>query len=551
MSTKESTMKGYLTAAFALFASVATSAAAMPATEAANWRQDLQVLATGLSHAHPNPFHKVRESDWRAALAALDASLPSLSHNQAVVGVMRLVAMIGEGHTAINPLFRAQPGFHYLPIRLYQFADGLYVRGADPAHAQLVGARVLRIGTMDAAAAFQAVSTVAAHDNDSGARNGVPQFMAIPEILDGLGISPAESVTLELEKEGQRFIATLAPAGLLEPHGHRNPFVVLPEGWIDARRGSVPTPLWQSDPTNLYWSTAISGEKTQYIQYNGVADKDADPLSHFFPKAIEEADRSGAEKLVIDVRANGGGNSFLNRPILKSLIRSRFDHHGRLFVIIGRGTFSAAQNFVNDLANWTEAIFVGEPTASNPNQYGDHVEVALPSSGLVVMVSTLYHQTAGPQDHRQWTAPQIPTELTFAQYRDGIDPALEAALRYRSITDALTPTLAAGGAELERTYRAFKSDPATSWIPTEAEINALGYLLLAQNDLKRALEIFGLNVESYPQSANAHDSLGEAYLRAGDHAHARESYERSLALNPGNDNARRMLERLKGGSAAH
>jgi tetratricopeptide (TPR) repeat protein len=525
------------------------SAADPPRLSAAQWRHDLEFLAGRLPSVHPHPFHAVTESAWRAAVAALDQKIPEMTRNQILVGFMKIVAMIGEVHTSLNPLARPEMAIHYLPIRPYLFSDGLYVRAADRAHAALVGAKILRIGNASAEEAYRAAATVVSHDNDSGARYAVPFFLAMPEVLDGLGLAAGDrAVAFELEKDGRRFTTTLEPAGVLEPREHSAYGSAFPSaGWMDARQDSGAAPLWQRDPENLYWTAVLLAAKTFYIQYNGVVDKPADPIAAFFPRVIKEAEASDAGKLVIDVRANGGGNSFLNRPIVKSLIRSRFDQRGHLFVIIGRGTISAAQNFVNDLANWTNAIFVGEPTASNPNQYGDHEPVRLPESGLVVMVSTLYHQTAGPQDHRLWTAPQLPAEMSVAQYRASIDPALETVLRYRSIAEALAPALKSGDpTQVERTYRTFKTGPATSSIPTEAEVNALGYRLLEEGQLDRAIQIFRLNVESYPSSANVHDSLGEAYLKAGDRVQARESYRRSLALNPHNETARRVLAELGG-----
>jgi predicted TPR repeat methyltransferase len=63
-----------------------------------------------------------------------------------------------------------------------------------------------------------------------------------------------------------------------------------------------------------------------------------------------------------------------------------------------------------------------------------------------------------------------------------------------------------------------------------------------------ALAVFRMNVEMHPESANAFDSLGEACLLSGDTELAIENYTRSLELNPENDNARRVLEDLGGGS---
>jgi len=81
---------------------------------------------------------------------------------------------------------------------------------------------------------------------------------------------------------------------------------------------------------------------------------------------------------------------------------------------------------------------------------------------------------------------------------------------------------------------------------TEYEMNDLGYQLLGLNKLKEAIEIFKLNVKAYPQSFNAYDSLGEAYMINGDKELAIKNYEKSLELNPRNTNAVQMIKKIKG-----
>ncbi len=60
-----------------------------------------------------------------------------------------------------------------------------------------------------------------------------------------------------------------------------------------------------------------------------------------------------------------------------------------------------------------------------------------------------------------------------------------------------------------------------------------------------AIEIFKLNAEAYPKSSNVYDSLGEAYTKSGERELAIENYQKSLDLNPENENAKKMLEELK------
>ena len=79
----------------------------------------------------------------------------------------------------------------------------------------------------------------------------------------------------------------------------------------------------------------------------------------------------------------------------------------------------------------------------------------------------------------------------------------------------------------------------------EADLNALGCRVLQENSLEFALYVFEKNVQLYHDSSNAYDSLGEALLKAGRKAEAIESYQKSLALDPSNANARSKLAELE------
>jgi hypothetical protein len=78
----------------------------------------------------------------------------------------------------------------------------------------------------------------------------------------------------------------------------------------------------------------------------------------------------------------------------------------------------------------------------------------------------------------------------------------------------------------------------------ERTLNRLGYEHLSRGELAGALLIFHVNADSFPGSANVHDSLAEAYLMAGDRWKALELYRLSLEMNPGNRNAVRMIRRI-------
>lgn len=114
-----------------------------------------------------------------------------------------------------------------------------------------------------------------------------------------------------------------------------------------------------------------------------------------------------------------------------------------------------------------------------------------------------------------------------------------------SIADEIRRVIEADGiAAAEARYRDLKASRPDAFAFGENELNGLGYLYLRDGDIATALRIFRLNVEAFPEASNPYDSLGEAYLAAGDTAQAIANYERSVALNPGNANGRRVLDSL-------
>lgn len=98
-------------------------------------------------------------------------------------------------------------------------------------------------------------------------------------------------------------------------------------------------------------------------------------------------------------------------------------------------------------------------------------------------------------------------------------------------------------AEAERTV--VSAVEAASGFADEALINALGYELLAREKVGLAAAVLAQNAEAHPDSANVHDSLGEALRRAGRRDEAVLAYRRALELDPFLVSANRALFQLE------
>ncbi len=121
------------------------------------------------------------------------------------------------------------------------------------------------------------------------------------------------------------------------------------------------------------------------------------------------------------------------------------------------------------------------------------------------------------------------------------NPRVRGAYAMASVEAAMnTSGAAAGRAAFDDALGRFSAA-----LFTDNALNAMGYRLLGSGKTAEAVEVFKINTELHPNSANAFDSLGEGHMNNGDRDEAIAAYEKSLELNPQNPNAVSTLERLR------
>ena len=161
-----------------------------------------------------------------------------------------------------------------------------------------------------------------------------------------------------------------------------------------------------------------------------VAFRGYDSLGDNARPLFESIDAQRPARVVIDMRLNGGGDFFEGRKHVIEPVKRRpaIDQKGRLFVVIGRQTFSAALANAIDFKKETNAILVGEPIGERPNSYSENDEMTLPHSRLVVSYSTKYYKfleadvPAFMPDHR--------IDPSWPDFQAGRDAVMEWILAY-------------------------------------------------------------------------------------------------------------------------
>ncbi|WP_406542340.1 S41 family peptidase [Clostridium ljungdahlii] len=142
---------------------------------------------------------------------------------------------------------------------------------------------------------------------------------------------------------------------------------------------------------------------------------------------MDVINKEDVQKLVIDLRNNGGGVSTILNDFIKKISKSKMNQNGKIYVIIGRKTFSSAVLNVIDLKKNTKAIFVGEPTSGKPNHYGEVKKFKLPNSGLTIKYSTKHFNNYDNDDSE--FIPDKEITASIKDYINNVDPVMDYIIK--------------------------------------------------------------------------------------------------------------------------
>lgn len=388
------------------------------------WRFDIDYLVEEARRMHVGPGRPAFSDRFESAAATLKAAVPHLTNDEIVVELQSLMTLLGDGHTGIyGPSDDSQLQFDYptLPVLFYAFENGLHIVDAAGDARRWIGHRVVAFGPRPAEDVLQSLPAYVHHDNPM-----TPLWLGVHFTLRRLPVLAALGATDDPWKVSL----------ILEDRAGTRHRAVIEGGDFDFRRKLRPPhdqtspPLWLRQVDRNYRLASLPETDALYWQFNQVRDAEDGPsIAEFADTLRASLEATGARTLIVDVRHNNGGNNGLLDPLLRTLVWWEQDEPGhRIFVITGRNTFSAAQNFINRLERWTEAVFVGEPSSSRPNFAGEETALVLPYSRVRGSISNRYWQDSGPDDMRPWIAPRVPVTLSADDYFTGRDPALEAIL---------------------------------------------------------------------------------------------------------------------------
>jgi hypothetical protein len=405
-------------------------------------RAGVQLVADRIFALYPAPYRFRSGAEWQMRLCDDKRRADHIDQARLFIEVSRLLGMLKDAHSwaAIDDestLFSLA-----MPLRFWKFDDGIYIRAAAPEQARLVGARVVAVGGVPIDEAWQRL-TQDGGANEAVATKAAQVFFEIPDYLRALGLAEsADTATLRLQfPDGKVEDVSISavPHKNFSAVWYRSLGVATPVGWI------VPPQAfdahWLQHRNDPWRFEYLRESRTVVLQINagstGPAAGDPpqkDAYSLFLDEAFTFIDKHDVDRLVIDLRNNGGGDESMGLPLVHHVIRcDKVNRPGRLYVLIGRVTESASVAWSVKLERETMALFAGEPAATPPNFYNDpagfnretfHIE----GSSVNFRIARQLEVHSSARDDRDTILADVSAPFRYADFAAGRDTALEAVL---------------------------------------------------------------------------------------------------------------------------
>jgi len=369
------------------------------------WVNDITYLEKTLPQVHKNLYFHLSEQEFQRQLEELKNKVPAYSDEQIEIALSVILASIGDTHTGSSIGSELQ-----YPLELHWFAEGIYITGTTKEYQELLDAKIITMNGRKIEEAVSKLRPLLGGANDSWFKTRIVYYLPLPGILQYFGLSKSDEIEL-----GVQLVNGDGKTVKLKPISYKE--------YVAVERPAQPVPLYRSHPDESYWYKYLKEEKIIYLNYNSCRQMRDKPFEIFDKEFWDFVQNYEVNKLVLDIRENRGGISTLLDPFIKELKKSSFNQQGKLYVIIGKDTYSSAVLNAISLKKETKAYFLGEDTGGEPNHYGEVKQFKLPNSEKPIRYSTKYFHWSD-QDINTLEPDKVINE-TFAAYLGGIDPVLE------------------------------------------------------------------------------------------------------------------------------
>lgn len=310
-----------------------------------NKTSDLEYLRLQLPILHNNLFHKITREGFNNQLDLLKEKVENLTDLEFAFKLQSIIAKVGDSHSNIDFSTMLDKKEIY-PIKFYWLKDGFYVIAIEKDYEKLLGQKLIAINNISINEIMKRCEDIIVKDNEAIMKQKLPNLIISKEVLDFLDITNEGNNTFSFDSGLNRIDVEISTLSEL----NRFP------NYIQIKPASIPLSLMH--PKEYFWYELKKENNVLYAQYNTCWGKEAElkygsgsvskanslpSFNEFSDSIFNILSNNKISKFVFDLRFNTGGSSPQGTEFANKIASfAQINKKGKLFVVLGRGTFSSA-----------------------------------------------------------------------------------------------------------------------------------------------------------------------------------------------------------------
>lgn len=377
-----------------------------------DWKEDLQIYKASLEDKHIDLYHSVTEEEFNAEWSKIYDSIGLLNDFEITLKLMQLTRLINDGHTAVS---LRNYDIHDYPFKIKHIENQWRVVKINNTNKNLLKSTLVAIDDVPIDKVMSKVSKVAQFvENEHSLLVRTGNYATISELLYALGITKkSNSATFTFQDINHQSIDIRLDA-LNQTTSNSDSFQELVIG--------IPEII---KPENLsfeyLWYAPIQNTNAVYIRFDSYPS--FEKMQRFSEELLGFISKNKIEKIVIDMRNNGGGDLYVGIALAYALnLSDTVDWKQGVYVMTDAVTFSAGTSNSALFKQLLNAKIIGQPTGSKPTGYQDMDQFELPNSKLVITYSKRRFNLS--ETVTQGIYPDVILNYNWKDYQNGLDTML-------------------------------------------------------------------------------------------------------------------------------
>ena len=391
-------------------------------TNDAPYNDDLQFFKNDLPKLHPNLFYKYSKSDYYNKLNYLTKNQSKYSINDMRLELMKLTASVEDGHTTAYV-----KSAKYFPFSATWFDDNsLRITAVTKEYKKYLGYKISKVNNLPINDVIKKLDAVTPNESSNWLKSKASKSLRNYELLKLLGIASNNTITLALKDFSNKSFNVKFKAI------NKQDFKKLV--FLDLLYNQKNVPAKPKKSNQNYWHAYDKDNKIFYFKYKSCMDAAtaksigesqlsySNDINLYFNSLIKDFNNSDAEKFIIDLRDNGGGNPELIKYLISNLavdpkFKNIADKNNRLFIFTNESTFSAGVFAGIDFKNaFPNSKIIGTSTGGLKTVFSNPKTKVLKNTNMYLSYATDIY----PNNKTMDRMPLIPDIESLIKLRDAL-----------------------------------------------------------------------------------------------------------------------------------